>query len=167
MTAKSPLHRLAALRRRAEQRALERVILENERCRLAQQKADDSADAVARQLAQARLRERGLLGALIGRSVSPTAILRAQAEIARAALETAQLRGAAASAQAALRDQRQEHAAAQQQFRARRRAAMKLDLLLQQETAWRALRQVARSESDDEDRWCRDGGTPVTGPRGT
>jgi hypothetical protein len=49
-------------------------------------------------------------------------------------------------------DQRKRRATAQQYFRARQQAAMKLDLLLQQETARRSLRQVALSERDDEDR---------------
>jgi hypothetical protein len=152
VTAKSPLDRLAALRRSAKERALELAIQQNERCRLAEHKADESADAVVRQISEARLRERSLVGPLIGRPVSPAAIIRAQAEVARAALETARLRGAAASAQAALLDQRNERATAQQHFRARQRAAMKLDLLLQQETARRSLRQLALSEHDDEDR---------------
>jgi hypothetical protein len=152
VTANSLLVRLAALRRSAEQRALELAIAQNERCRLAEHKADESADAVARQVSEARLRERSLLGHLIGRAVSPAAIIRAQAEVARVALETARLRGVATSAQAALLDQRKERETAQQYFRARQKAAMKLDLLLKQETARRSLRQVALSERDDEDR---------------
>jgi hypothetical protein len=152
MTANTLLDRLAALRRNAEQRALELVVLQNERCRLAEHKANESADAALRQVSEARLRERSLLGPLIGRPVSPSAITRVQTEIARTALETARLRSVAASAQAAVLDQRKRHATAQQYFRARRLAAMKLDLLLQQETARRSLRQVALSERDDEDR---------------
>ena len=152
MTANNPLDRLAALRRNAKERALELAVAQNERCRLAQYKADESAAAVARQVSEARLRERSLLGPLIGRSVSPAAIIRAQSEVARAALETARLRGVAASAQAALLDQKKERATAQQNFRARQKAAMKLDLLLKQETARRSLRQVALGERDDEDR---------------
>jgi hypothetical protein len=152
VTAKTLLDRLAALRRNAEQRALELVVLQNERCQLAEHKADESADAVLRQVSEARLRERSLLSPLIGRPVSPSAITRVQTEIARAALETARLRGVAAGAQAALLDQRERRATAQQDFRARQQATMKLDLLLQQETARRSLRQVALSERDDEDR---------------
>jgi hypothetical protein len=155
VTANTALDRLAALRRNAEQRALELVILHNERCQLAEHRADESADAVLRQVSEARLRERSLLGQLIGRPVSPAAITRVQAEIARAALETARLRSVAASAQAALLDQRKERATAQQDFRKRQQAAMKLDLLVQQETARRSLRQVALSESDAEDRGAR------------
>jgi hypothetical protein len=155
VTANTALDRLAALRRNAEQRALELVILQNERCQLAEYKADESADAVLRQVSEARLRERSLLGQLIGRPVSPAAITRVQAEIARAALETARLRSVAASAQAVLLDQRKERATAQQYFRKRQQAAMKLDLLLQQETARRSLQQVALSESDAEDRGAR------------
>ena len=152
MTANSPLDRLAMLRRSVKERALERAIAQHERYRLAEHEAEESADAVVRQVSEARLRERSLLGPLIGRAVSPAAIIRAQAEVARAALETVRLRGVAASAQAALSDQRKERATAQQHFRARQKAALKLDLLLKQETARRSLRQVARSERDDEDR---------------
>jgi hypothetical protein len=152
VTAKTLLDRLAALRRNAEQRALELVILQNEQCRLAEHKADESTDAVLRQVSEARLRERSLLSPLIGRSVSQAAITRVQTEIARAALETARLRSAAASAQAALSDQRNRRATVQESFRARRRAAMKLGLLLQQETARRSLQQLALSECDDDDR---------------
>lgn len=152
MTANNPLDRLAMLRRNAKERALELAIAQHERCRLAEYEAAESADAVARQVSKARLRERSLLGPLIGHAVSPGAIIRAQAEVARVALETARLRGLAASAQGALLDQRKERATAQQHFRARQKAAMKLDLLLKQETARRSLRQVALSERDDEDR---------------
>jgi hypothetical protein len=155
VTANSALDRLAALRRNAEQRALELVIVQNERCQLAEHKADESADALLRQISEARLRERSLLGQLIGGPVSPAAITRVQAEIARAALETARLRSVAASAQAALLNQRKERATAQRYFWKRQQAAMKLDLLLQQETARRSLRQVALSESDAEDRGAR------------
>ncbi len=151
MTATSLLERLAALRRNAEQRALELVILQNERCRLAEHKAAESADAVLRQVSEARLHERSLLDPLVGRPVSAAAVTRAQAEIARAALESARLRSVAASAQAALLDQCKRRATAQRYFRARQRAAMKLGLLLEQETARRSLRQVALSERDDED----------------
>jgi hypothetical protein len=140
------------LRRNAKERALELAIAQNERCRLAEHEADESADAVVRQVSEARLRERSLLGPLIGRAVSPAAIIRAQAAVARVALETARLRGLAASAQAALLDQRKERATAQQHFRARQKAAMKLDVLLKQETTRRSLWQVALSERDDEDR---------------
>jgi hypothetical protein len=131
VTANNPLDQLAALRRSAKERALELAMQQNERCRLAEHKANESADAVVRQVSEARLRERALVGPLIGRPVSPVAIIRAQAEVARAALETARLRAVAASAQAALSDQRKERATAQQHFRVRQRAAMKLDLLLQ------------------------------------
>lgn len=162
MMANTLLDRLAALRRNAEQRALEQVILQNERCRLAERKADESADAVLRQAFEARLRERSLLDPLVGRSVSGAAITRVQAEIARTALETARLRSVAVSAQAAFLEQRKSHATAQQYFRARQRAARKLDLLLQQESARRSLRQVALSESDDEDRRPAMAERPVT-----
>lgn len=152
MSAGSALDQLAALRHQAEQRALDLLQAQNERCRLLQQKADASADAVSRQTAQARVREQSLVGTLIGRPVSPRAILRVQAEVTRAALEITRLREEAARAQAALAEQRTAQAAAQAHFHARRLAAMKLDLLLQQETARRTLRQVALGECDDEER---------------
>lgn len=152
MTAHAALDRLAALRRKAEQRALELLEAQNERCRLMERKAAESAAAVSAQAAEARAREHGLVGTLIGRAVSPRAILRVQAEVTRAALETTRLREDAARAQAALQDQREAQAAAQRHYRGCRQEAMKLDLLLQQQAARRALRQRALGECDDEDR---------------
>jgi len=152
VSTESRLNQLAMLRRHREQRALDLVIAQNERCRQAESEAEAAAGAASRQAAAARAHERSLLEPLIGHAVSRAAITRVQTEIARLALETARLRAAAASTQASLLDQRKAYAAAQRNFRLRQHAAAKLDLVLQQETARRALRQTALTELDDEDR---------------
>jgi hypothetical protein len=152
MSADSRLNQLAELRRRREQRALDLVVAQNERCRHAEAGAEAAAGAVSRQTAAARARERSLLEPLVGCAVSRVAITRVQTEIARLALETTRLRAAAASAQASLLDQRKAYAVAQENFRLRQRAATKLALVLQQEAARRSLRQTALAELEDEDR---------------
>jgi hypothetical protein len=152
VTADSRLNQLAELRRRREQRALDLVIMQNEKCRHAESNADATADALSRQTAGARVRERSLLDPLVGHAVPRIAITRVQTEIAKLSLETARLRAAAASAQASLLDQRKAHAVAQEHFRLRQRAAAKLALVLQQDMARRSSRQTALSEIEDEDR---------------
>ena len=152
MSADSRLNQLAELRRRREQRAFDLVVLENEKCRHAEGRAEAAAGVLSRQTAAARTRERGLLDPLVGHAVPRMAITRVQAEIARLALEIARLRAAAASAQASLLDQRKAHAEAQENFRLRQRAAAKLTLALQQDMARRSLRQTALTELEDEDR---------------
>lgn len=140
------------LRRRREQRALDLVVAQNDRCRQAENRAEAAAGAASRQAAAARARERSLLAPLLGHAVSRAEITRVQTEIAKLALETARLRAAAASSQAVLLDQRKAYAEAQRNFRLRQHAAAKLALVLQQETARRAFRQTALSELEDEDR---------------
>ena len=152
MSADSRLNQLAALRRHREQRALDLVIAQNERCRQAESKAQAAAGEVSRQVAAARARERSLIEPLIGQAVSRAAITRVQTEIAKLALETARLRATAASSQASLLDQRKARAEAQHNFRLRQQAAAKLALVLQQETARQAPRQTALNELEDEDR---------------
>jgi hypothetical protein len=152
MSADSRLNQLAVLRRHREQRALDRVIAENERCRQAESKAEAAAGAASRQVTAARARERSLIEPLIGHAVSRAAITRVQTEIAKLALETARLRAAAASSQASLLDQRKAYAEAQHNFRLRQQATAKLTLVLQQEMARRAPRQTALTELEDEDR---------------
>ena len=152
MSTEGRLNQLAALRRHREQRALELVISQNERCRQAESKAEAAAGEVSRQVAMARARERSLIEPLIGQAVSRAAITRVQTEIAKLALETARLRAAAASSQASLLDQRKAHVEAQHDFRLRQQAAAKLALVLQQEAARKAPRQTALIELEDEDR---------------
>ena len=152
MSADSRLNQLAELRRRREQRAFDLVVLENEKCRHAEGRAEAAADALSRQTVVARARERSLLDPLVGHAVPRNAITRVQTEIAKLSLETARSRAAAASAQASLLDQRKAHAVAQEGFRLRQRAAARLTLALQQDTARRLLRQTALTEAEDEDR---------------
>jgi hypothetical protein len=152
VSADSRLNQLAELRRRREQRALDLVITQNEKCRHAEGRAEAAAGALSRQTAAARARERSLLDPLVGHAVPRSAITRVQTEIAKLSLETARLRAAAASAQASLLDQRKAHAAARKNFRLRQRAAAKVTLVLQQDMACRSIRQTALTELEDEDR---------------
>ena len=152
MSAGSRLNELAELRRRREQRALDLVIAQNERCRNAERSAESAAAAASRQAAAARERERSLLDPLLGHAVEPVAITRVQSEIGRLALETARLQAAVASARASLSDQRKASAAARENFRLRQKAVVRLALVLQQEATRRLLRQTALAEVEDEDR---------------
>jgi len=151
------LFRLAALRRDSEQRALDVVMRQNELCRKAEQQAAAAAMALARQAAQARGRERQLLGSLAGRPVSLATIINVQMEIARSALATARLRTAAARAEASLLEQREAGAKAREDYRRRQRAADKIGILLKQERASRVRRDGARTEAEQEDQSSRTG----------
>ena len=145
------LSRLAALRRGSEQRALEALIRQNALCRKAEEQADAAAVALARQVAQARGRERQLVGSLAGRPASLTAIINVHLEIAGSALETGRLRAAAARARASLLEQRDARAKACDDYRRRQQAADKIDTLLMQERAGRARRDAALTEAEQED----------------
>ena len=152
MSAGSRFNELVELRRRREQRALDLVIAQNERCRNAERSVESTEAAASRHAVAARERERSLLGPLLGHAVQQNAVTRVQSEIDRLALETERLWADAASAQASLLDERKAYAEAQKNFRLRQKAALKLTLVLQQEANHRSFRQTALAEVEDEDR---------------
>jgi hypothetical protein len=152
VTADVTLQRLAALRRRREQRALEALVVQAGLVRRAQQQVEEAARAAWRQLHEARATERELISSLAGRAVSRATIIRTQTELDRAALETARLRAAAARAQADLLNRQSARAEAGANFRVRQRAAAKLNFACEQEAARRSRWDEARNEAEDEDR---------------
>jgi chromosome segregation ATPase len=146
------LNRLLALRRHHERRALEDTILRDGHCRRAQQQIDDARDAIARHLSASRINERRLIGSVLGRTVSQSAIGRLQAELDVAAAEQDVLRAAQASAQSALREHDAAREAARAEFRRRQHAVIRLDHLLQRRTVRDARRRLALAEAADDDR---------------
>jgi hypothetical protein len=146
------LPRLAALRRRDEEQALARAVLQEELCRQAKAQSDAAADAAARHRVAARASERALVGSLAGRAVPPAAIVRAQMELDRLALETARLRAAAATAQARFLNQCDARAKARENLHQRQRAAAKLDFVLKREIARRSRRDAALAETEADER---------------
>ena len=152
MTADVTLQRLAALRRRREQRALEALVVQAGLLRRAEQQAEEAAHAARRQVDAARTRERELIGSFAGRAVSQATIIRTQMELDRATLETTRLRAAVARAQANLLKEQSARAEAGANFRLRQRAAAKLNLVCEQETARRSRWDRALNEAENEDR---------------
>ena len=152
MTADITLERLAVLRRRGEQQALEALLREVGLLRQAEQQAEEAARSARGRADEARARERELISSLAGRAVSHAAIIRIQTELDRAALETVRLRAAAARAQADLLTRQSARAEAAANFRLRQRAAARLDLLCKEATARRSRWDAALHETEDEDR---------------
>jgi hypothetical protein len=150
VTADVTLQRLAALRRRHEQRALEALVFQAGLLRRAEQQAEAAARSARRHMDAARARERELIGSLAERAVSQAAIIRIQTELDRAALETARLRAAVARAQASLLKEQSARAEAGVNFRLRQRAAAKLNLVCEHETACRSRWDAALNEAENE-----------------
>jgi hypothetical protein len=146
------LQRLADLRRVREQRALEALLVQAGLERQAEQQAEAAERAAQRHVDAARARERELTSTLAGRAVSYADIIRVQIELDRAALETARLRATAVRAQANLLNQQNARAEASAKFRLRQRAAAKLALVCEQESARRSRWDAALKEAEDEDR---------------
>jgi hypothetical protein len=147
----SMLQRLAMLRRRREQRALEALSVQTDLLRRAEQQVADAARAVQDHIVETRARERALIGALAGRPVSATAILRVQLELDGAALETARRRAAEAQARADLQSRLSARAASLADFQSRQRARTKIDVLGEEERARQMLRDAAVSDAETED----------------
>jgi len=152
VTADVALQRLADLRRVREQHALEALLVQAALLRQAEQQAEAAEHAAQRHVEAARAREHELRSSLVGRAVSYATILRVQIELDRATLETVRLRAAAMRAQATVVNQQNAHAEASAKFRLRQRAAAKLALVCEQESARRSRWDVAVNEAEDEDR---------------
>jgi hypothetical protein len=145
------LQRLTALRRGREQRALEALIVQAGLLQRAEQLARETARAAHDQVVQVRARERELIGALCGRTVSLPAILRVQTELDKATLDTARLRAAAARAQVDLLASRRARTEALANFQRRQRATEKLHMACKQEAAWLSRWEAALSDAEHED----------------
>ncbi|HLK82481.1 MAG TPA: hypothetical protein VKT99_13460 [Xanthobacteraceae bacterium] len=152
MTADLTLQRLAVLRRRSAQRALEAVIMQAQLLRRAEREAEQAARSARRHLNEARAKERELINSLAGRPVPQAAIIRTQTELDRAALETVRLRAATTRAQANLLNRQNARAEAGANFRRRQRAATALDLICREEAGRRSQRDAALNEAEEEDR---------------
>ncbi len=147
----SMLERLASLRRWREQRALEALSVQTDLLRRAEQQAADARQAVQDHIVETRRRERELIGALAGRPVSATAILRVQLELDAAALETGRRRAAETQARADLQSRLNARAASLAEFQSHQRARTKIDLLGEEEHARQTLRDAAVSDAETED----------------
>jgi hypothetical protein len=152
VTADLTLQRLAVLRHRSAQRALEALVVQVDLLRRAERQAAETTSSTRRHLHEARDRERELINSLAGRAVSHATIIRTQTELDRAALETVRLRAATARAQANLLNRRNARAEAAANFRRRQRAATALDLVCKQEAARGSRWDAALNEAEDEDR---------------
>jgi hypothetical protein len=145
------LQRLTELRRRREERALDALTVETDLLRRAEQRVDEAERTVRDHASQAMARERELIGALSGHAVSINAIIRAQVELDRAVQEAVELRAAAAKAHADLVTRQSAHKESCANYLRRRRAVIKLDGVREQEAARQSLRDVARSDAENDD----------------
>lgn len=145
------LRRLAELRRRREERALDALTVETGLLRRAEHRVDEAQRSVRDHLSQALAKERELIGALSGRAVSVADIIRAQTELDRAVQEAVQLRAAAAQAQAHLVTRQSAHKESRANYLRRQRATTKLDRVREQEAAQESQRATARSDAENED----------------
>jgi hypothetical protein len=145
------LRRLAELRRRREERALDALTVETGLLRRAEHRVDAAQRSVRDHLSQALAKERELIGALSGRAVSVADIIRAQTELDRAVHEAVQLRAAAAQAQAHLVTRQTAHKESRANYLRRQRATTKLDRVREQEAAQDSQRETARSDAENED----------------
>jgi hypothetical protein len=145
------LQRLTELRRRREKRALDALSVETDLLRRAELHVDEAERTVRDHVNQAAARERELIGALSGHAVSVTAIIRAQVELDQAVQEAARLRAAAAQAHADLVTRRSSHKESRANYLRRQRAVIKLDRVHDQEAARQSVRDVARSDAENDD----------------
>jgi hypothetical protein len=152
MTKSTDLGRLLALRQRSVTLAgdqLARCV----RARQAQEHAFAQArDRVARHAAQARIAERGLVAAVIGRPLSAAALARFQGNRDIIGFTATELRTAAAAAEAGLAARVQAQAAARQAWCDCRHAADRLHLAMEHLARAAARRAEALAEARDEDR---------------
>jgi hypothetical protein len=146
------LARLLELRRRGEQRALERLIAREGDCHNGQRRVDEAADAALRQMAKARAQERQEIESFRGEAVPQRAILRFYEKLDAMMLEHARLRVVEETACKALREHEEARAKAQRELRACQRATTKLDAAVKKQSIDTALRQAAFTEAADEER---------------
>jgi hypothetical protein len=138
---------LVALRRAQERRVYETLLHREADVRRSERRLDAAGCALADQRKRARSEELGLVGSLVGRSVSAAAIARLQADLDAMTAETARLRDLEQRAQAAARDSRLAFAAARDDFRGRERAVAKLGRVVEEETRKAVRREVALAET--------------------
>jgi hypothetical protein len=150
--ANAVLARLLELRRRGEQRALERLIAREGDCRHAQQRVEEAADAALRQMAKARAQERQEIESLRGEVVPQRAILRFYEKLDAMMIEHARLRVVEETARKALHAVVEARGKAQEELRACQRATTKLDAAVKKQSFDTALRQAAFTEAADEER---------------
>ena len=152
MKANAVLARLLELRRRGEQRALERLIAREGDCRHAQQRVAEAADAALRQMADTRAQERQEIESFRGEAVPQRAILRFCEKLDTMMVEHARLRVVEETARKELHTLAEARVKAQEELRACQRATTKLDAAVKKHSLDMALRQAAFTEAAEEER---------------
>ena len=152
MKADAVLARLLELRRRGEQRALERLIAREGDCHHAQQRVAEAADAALRQMAKAGAHERQEIESFRGEAVPQRAFLRFCEKLDAMMIEHARLRVVEETARKTLHELVEARAQAQRELRACQRATTKLDAAVKKQSFDTALRQAAFTEAADEER---------------
>jgi len=145
------LQRLADLRRRRADRAVEVLALKTQELRRAERLGDEAERAVDAHVDATRVREQLLRADLAGRTVRPSAVLAVAAELDAAAIETVRRREAVARAEAEIAACRSARAQSVQEFQARERARDKIDFANREETTRQARRDEALRESEGDD----------------
>lgn len=145
------LERLAGLRRRREQRALEALTVSAAQLRRAQEIAAEAAGLVQHQRTAAAVRERQLLAAMNGRPVPLGEMLKVQLELDMAVLLGLRLQTAQTQANSEVEARASAHTEALAAYRQRQRAADKLDIACRQEAARELLKAEAAADAEGED----------------
>lgn len=145
------LHRLVALRRQYEQRAMKRAMQCDGACRRAGQHAEDAREAASRHQTESRREEHQLTGSLVGQIVPANVLHRLQATLDAAAVAQQGLSIAHADAQSALREHLKARDKARTDLRDRQRAVAKLDYLQQRALTREQRRRESFAEAADDD----------------
>jgi len=148
------LSRLLELRKKSEQRACETLLQRQGDCQQAEAQVTEAGHKVSAHTVRARQREREMLEKLVGRRVSLAEIDRFLAGVESLQYETRRLRTTENAAKVMLHRSVAAREAARVEYHRRRRAAAKLDLMVQQQNANLRRQDLALIEMAEEDhRW--------------
>jgi hypothetical protein len=148
------LGQLLELRRKSEQRAFETLLRRHSACRQAEAQVTEAGRKVSAHAVQAREREREMLEKLIGRRISLAELDRFLSGVESLQYEARRLRTSENAAKVMLHRSTEAREAARVEYQRRRRAAAKLDLIVQQHNTNLRRQDLALVEMAEEDhRW--------------
>jgi len=148
------LSRLLELRKKSEQRACEALLRRHSDCRQAEAQVTEAGRRISAHATVARERERELLEKLVGRRVSLAELDRFLSGVESLQNEARRLRTSENAAKLMLHRSTAAREAARAEYHRRRRAAAKLDLMVQQHNTNLKRQDLALVEMAEEDhRW--------------
>jgi hypothetical protein len=148
---RSAIDRLLELRRRREDKALERLTVRQGVHRRAKLLAERAEAAAVQHAAASKERERALMASVLGQGISPAALRRLQDNLDIMAIEQSDLRAQAADAGHELAERGKELQQARNAYHNHRKDAEKLKALCDQEAARSARHRLVLGETIEED----------------